>query len=237
MNSVGDRPSAFSILRILSRVFHGVGSFLSRAAVRKNSDDDAKIMDRESAGKLSRLSRRPIRKSIKPVIHLSTVPLFLLLISPISLHDVAWLYERYVCPTASVDFEVTSISYYKETDLSTGASLYFTEVVVTQSDEECSDRAIVKTPIDLRLALEDGSVIDTSWSDSSQTGHGQQTFNFESRCAPEYAQLDLWDKLAGNLNYANNSRAVDDFLLPVMKWVGRVFEFVQNALLSTGVLV
>ena len=181
----------------------------------------------------------------------STILLFLLFLSPpsfcqtlsinnltskefrkinCSIEDIGWLFERYVCGVATVDFAVKSISYYKETDLNTGASSYFTRVVVACNGE-------VKKPIELSLALEDGTVTDTVWSDSSRALTAWQTFEFKTNSAPEYAQLDPRNKIPSDNNYANNSLMVNDFLLPVVKWINRIFYFFQNILLSAGAFV
>ena len=168
---------------------------------------------------------------------ISAVPFFILLISPFSLHDIGWLFDRYICGVNTVDFAVKSISYYKETDLNTNASTFFTQVVVTSSGWTRPDSNNVSAPIDLRLAFEDGTVIDTSWSETGDNIPIRQTFTFKTKSAPVYAQLNPWNKITDDFNYANNSLMVHDFLRPVVKWADRIFDFFQNALLSTGVLV
>ena len=165
------------------------------------------------------------------------IPLFLLLFSPISLKDMGWLFDRYVCGVNTVDFAVKSISYYKETDLNTEASLFFTEVVVSCSGWSRVDSNDVNEQIDLRLGLDDGTVIDTSWSSYAHDAPTSQTFKFKTGAAPAYAQLDPQDKISGDINYANNSLLLRPFLRPVAKWVDRIFVFFQNVLLSAGVLV
>ncbi|HUI31414.1 MAG TPA: hypothetical protein VLX91_14480 [Candidatus Acidoferrales bacterium] len=127
-----------------------------------------------------------------------------------------------------MDFAVKSINFYKETNLNTSASFYFTRVSVTRSGE-------TRASVDLRLGLEDGTVIDTSWADSA--GESSSVFEFKTGSPPEYAQLDPWDKIPNDSNYSNNSLMVEDFLLPVIKWINRVFDFVQNILLSAGAIV
>jgi hypothetical protein len=152
-----------------------------------------------------------------------------------STENIGSLFERYVYQQGDsakgrVDFAVKSIDFYKETNLNTGASSYFTEVMVTRSGE-------AKAAVDLRLGLDDGTVVDTSWSDSGGAAAAQRTFEFKTDSPPEYAQLDPWNKVPNDSNYSNNSLTVNDFLLPVVKWVNRIFDFFQNILLSTGVLV
>ncbi len=147
-----------------------------------------------------------------------------------SVEDFGWLFEKYVCGANYADFAVKSIDYYKETDLNTGASSYFTKVAVACNGE-------VKVPIDLRLALEDGTTVDTTWTDSSRIFTTWQTFEFKTNSPPGYAQLDPLNKIPGDNHYSNNSLTVNDFLLPVVKWSVRFFSFFQNVLLSTGVLV
>lgn len=134
---------------------------------------------------------------------------------------------------AGIDFSVKSISFYRERNLNTGAATYYTRVVVACNCETTE-------PVDLRLALDDGTVIDTCWADSASTAvrdsfpksFCKQEFEFETASAPEYAQLDPWHKIANDRNYSNNSLMVDGSLLPVIKWVGRLFTFFQNILLS-----
>ncbi len=140
------------------------------------------------------------------------------------------VYEQEDSSNGQVDFAVKSIDFFKETNLNTGTSFYFTKVGVTRSGES-------KAPVDLRLALEDGTVIDTSWSDSSGAFMAQQTFEFKTDSAPEYAQLDPGNKIPNDINYSDNSFVVNDFLLPVVKWGNRIFNFFQNVLLSAGMLV
>ena len=149
---------------------------------------------------------------------------------------MGWLFNRYVCECNTFDFAVKSVSYYKETDLATGASLYFTEVTVSCTGWSPKDTCNPFTAIDLRLALNDGTVIDTSWSCCCNYISPRQTFEFKTQSAPAYAQLDPQDKFPGDTNYADNSLTVSDFLAPVVKWAGRIFYFFQNLLLSSGVL-
>jgi hypothetical protein len=138
-----------------------------------------------------------------------------------------YVYQQNGAASGRVNFAVESLNFYKETDLNTGASSYFTKVVVTRDGEEAA-------PIDLRLALHDGTVIDTSWSDSSNASTVSQVFEFQTVSAPEYAQLDPGGKIKNDSDYSDNSLTVADSLLPVVKWIGRVLNFLQNVLLSVG---
>ena len=152
----------------------------------------------------------------------------------ISIGNISSLFERYFQQQDSareeIDFAVKSISFYKETDLGTGASSFFTNVVVNRTGE-------TKVPVDLRLGLEDGTAVDTTWLDTSSTYISWQNFEFRTNSPPQYAQLDPWKKIKTDRHYSNNSLLVNDFSLPVVKWVDRIFEFFQNVLLSSGVFV
>ena len=152
-----------------------------------------------------------------------------------SIENIDSLFQRYVyqqedSARGRVDFAVKSISFYKETDLGTGSSSYFTEVTVARTGE-------TKATLDLRLGLDDGTAVDTSWTDSSETATGQRTFEFKTDSPPEYAQLDPWNKIQNDDDYSDNSLTVNEFLLPVVKWAGRIFNFFQNVLLCAGALV
>ena len=74
----------------------------------------------------------------------------------VSGRNLDWFFNQFIYGTGVVDFAVKSISYYRETDLNTGASTYLTKVVVMRNGE-------VKMPVDLQLSLEDGSAVDTVW--------------------------------------------------------------------------
>ena len=217
MSFVSNQLSAVGVQRFITFSYHGFALTLSK--VKEN------------------FYKGSICRSTNPFLHYSIIPLFLLLISPLSLHDMAWLFDRYIYGVSTVDFAVKGINYYKETDLNTGASTYFTEVTVTCSGWSRADSSDVNMPIELELALNDGTVIDTSWSDSGHDTPAQQTFEFKTNSAPAYARLDPKDKISGDANHANNSLMVHDFLRPVAKWTDRIFAFFQNVLLSTGVLV
>ncbi len=136
-----------------------------------------------------------------------------------------WFFNQLVYGTGTVDFAVSSIDYYRVTDLSTGASSYVTKVVVARNGE-------VKMPVDLRLSLSDGSVEDTVWSGQDR----RQAFTFRSGARPEYAVLDPSNKIPLDTDYANNSRRAEAFLPPVIKWIGRMVNYFQNMLLNIGVL-
>jgi len=140
--------------------------------------------------------------------------------------NLDWFFSQFIYGTNVVDFAVKSISYYRETNLNTGSSSYVTKVVVARNGE-------VTMPVDLRLSLEDDVVIDTVWSGQSRW----QTFEFRTQSAPEYAQLDPWNKIPIDIDYSNNSLRVDAFLLPVVKWVHAILNYFQNMLLNVGVLV
>ncbi len=163
-----------------------------------------------------------------------------------SASDIGALFLHYVFSAGDslsngFDFSIRSITYYKETDLATGTSSYFTRVAVARDGE-------MTVPVDLRLVLVDGAVIDTSWtacdtasSTRFQDGihEGQlweQEFDFKTSSAPEYAQLDPANKIQGDSNYFNNSLAVEGRSLPAVKWISRLFSFFQNLLLSSGVI-
>jgi hypothetical protein len=154
---------------------------------------------------------------------------------------VHYVYQDGDVVNSGIDLSVKSITFYKETNLNTGASSYFTKVVVARSTD-------TKASVDLRLGLEDGTAIDTSWvgndssaysasrGDSSEGSGWMREFEFKTNSAPEYAQIDPWNKIAGDRNYSDNSLMVDSFFLPVVKWIGRVFAFFQNILLTGGVI-
>jgi len=144
------------------------------------------------------------------------------------------LVERYVCgrvdsSAGQIDFAVKSITFYKKTDLSNETSSYFTEVTVA-----CDGK--LNEPIDLRLGLQNGTVVDTSWTDSSGAFSISRIFELETSSAPEYAELDPHHKIQNDSNYSDNSLTVDESILPAIKWINRAFNFFQNILLSVGVV-
>ena len=144
----------------------------------------------------------------------------------VSRQDLTWFFKQFVGGTGTVDFAVKSISYYRETDLGTGASSYFTTVVVAREGE-------VKMPVDVRLTLDDGTAIDTVWNGESRW----QSFSFRTGAPPDYAVVDPTGKIPIDTDYSNNSLRVHSFFLPVLKWVGRIFNYFQNMLLNVGTLV
>ena len=139
--------------------------------------------------------------------------------------DLGWFFSEFIDGTGTVDFAVRSIDYYRETDLSSGASTYITSVTVSRNGE-------IKMPVDLRLSLVDGTTVDTLWSGQSRW----QTFSFRTGVPPEYAVLDPSNKIPIDTDFANNSLRVHPFLTPVLKWVGKIFNYFQNMLLNVGVL-
>ena len=140
--------------------------------------------------------------------------------------NLEWFFKQFVDGTGTVDFAVKSISYYRETDLGTGASNYFTTVIVARNGE-------VKMPVDVRLALDDGTAVDTLWNGESRW----QSFSFKTTAPPDYAVVDPAGKIPLDTNYSNNSLRVHSFFLPVLKWGGRIFNYFQNMLLIMGTLV
>ncbi len=144
----------------------------------------------------------------------------------VSGQKLGWFFEQFVYGTEVVDFAVSSIGYYKETDLSTGTSSYVTKVIVVRNGG-------VKMPVDLRLSLSDGSAVDTVWDGQSRW----QRFTFHSSAPPDYAVLDPFNKIPMDLQYANNSLRVHAILAPVVKWAGRIVSYFQNMLLNVGMIV
>lgn len=144
----------------------------------------------------------------------------------VSKQDLTWFFKQFVDGTGTVDFAVKSINYYRETDLGTGTSSYFTTVVVARDGE-------VKMPVDVRLALDDGTAIDTVWNGESRW----QSFSFKTGAPPDYALVDPAGKIPIDTDYSNNSLRVHSFFLPVLKWAGRIFNYFQNMLLNVGTLV
>lgn len=144
----------------------------------------------------------------------------------ISGQDLSWFFDQFIDGTGTVDFAVKSISYYKETDLSTGASSYVSNVVVMRNGE-------VVMPVDLRLSLDDGSSVDIVWNGKNRW----QSFTFKTAAPPDYAELDPLGKIPIDTDFANNSLRVHSFFMPVIKWVGRILNYFQNMLLNVGALV
>ncbi len=144
----------------------------------------------------------------------------------VSGRNLDWFFNQLVRGTGTVDFSVESISYYRKTDLNSGASTFVTKVVVRRRGE-------VKMPVGLRLALEDGGAVDTVWNGEDR----EQVFRFETIAAPYSAEVDPFQKIPLDVNYSNNSLTVDENLLPVLKWVNRVFVYFQNILLNIGAAV
>lgn len=136
-----------------------------------------------------------------------------------------WFFDQFIGGTGVVDFAVKSIDYYKETNLNSGASTFVTKVVVVRNGQ-------VKMPVDLRLALYDGSSVDTMWNGQDR----RQSFKFRTSSAPSYAQLDPFHKIPIDVDYANNSMTVKEHVAPVLKWVGRILTYFQHILLNVGVL-
>ncbi len=139
--------------------------------------------------------------------------------------DLGWFFNEFIAGTGTVDFAVKAIDYYKETDLGSGASTYVTKVTVIRKGE-------VRMPVDLRLALADGSVVDTVWDGQSRW----QMFNFRTNAAPEFAVIDPSNKIPIDVNYANNSLRVHSYFTPVIKWAARILNYFQNMLLNVGLL-
>jgi hypothetical protein len=156
--------------------------------------------------------------------------IFLGLLIAFSPNDVAWLFDRYVLGMQRAALSIQSISYYKETDLATGEYSYVTKIIVLAESQ-------VKEPIDLRLMLEDGTVIDTTLSDTSCQAIVQSTIEFVTNSKPEWAELDPSNKFPCKKSYSHSSLTVNAFFLPVIKWSARIFNAFQNLLLSTGALV
>ncbi len=139
--------------------------------------------------------------------------------------NLGWFFNQFIYGTGTVDFAVKSIDYYKETDLSSGASTYVTKVVVLRNGE-------VRIPVDLRLSLDNDGAVDTVWNGQSRW----QSFTFRTNAPPEYAVLDPSNKIPMDSDYSNNSLMIHSFLLPVVKWVAKVFNYFQNMLLNIGLL-
>ncbi len=140
--------------------------------------------------------------------------------------NLDWFFSEFIHGTDVVDFAVSSIDYYEETNLNTGTSSYVTKVVVARHGE-------VKMTVDLRLATEDGGAIDTVWDGQDRS----RTFEFRTSSPPTYAVLDPWNKIPIDINYSDNSLLVNDFFLPVVKWAHRILNYFQNMLLNVGVIV
>lgn len=143
----------------------------------------------------------------------------------VSGQNLDWFFNEFAYGSATVDFAVKSIDYYKVTDLSTGMSSYVTRVMVARNGG-------VKMPVDLRLSLSDGSAEDTVWNGQSRW----KAFTFRSGAPPDYAVVDPSNKIPLDTDYANNSRRVNAFLTPVIKWIGRIVSYFQNVLLNIGAL-
>ncbi len=139
--------------------------------------------------------------------------------------DLGWFFDQFIDGTGTVDFGVKSIDYYRETDLSSGASTYVTTVVVTRNGE-------IKMPVDLRLSLDDGSAVDTVWDGQSSW----RSFSFRTSVPPDYAVLDRSGKIPIDMDYADNSLRVHSLLSPVFKWVGKILNYFQNVLMTVGML-
>ncbi len=140
--------------------------------------------------------------------------------------NLAWFFNQFVDGTGTVDFAVKSINYFQETDLGTGASSYYTTVVVARNGE-------VKMPVEVRLALDDGTAVDTLWNGESRW----QSFSFKTSAPPDYAVVDPAGKIPLDTDYSNNSLRLHSYFLPVLKWAGRIFNYFQNMLLNMGTLV
>ncbi len=139
--------------------------------------------------------------------------------------DLGWFFNSFISGTGTVDFAVSSIEYYRETDLAIGTTTYVTSVTVKRNGE-------VKMPVDLRLSLEDGTSVDTLW-DGQARWH---TVVLRTNSLPKYAVLDPEGKIPLDIDYANNSLLVRPSYLPVIKWVARVFNYFQHVLLVMGLL-
>ncbi len=140
--------------------------------------------------------------------------------------DLDWFFNQLVRGSGTVDFGVESISYFRRTDLSSGASTFITEVTVVRKGD-------VKMPVDLRLTLADDNSIDTVWDGKPR----RQVFRFETASAPFSAEVDPFQKIPIDINYSNNSLLVQPDFLPVLKWVNSLLNYFQNILLTVGVLV
>lgn len=143
----------------------------------------------------------------------------------VSGRDLGWFFRQFIDGAGTIDFAVNSVSYYEETDLGTGASCFISKVTVIRKGD-------VKMPVELRLSLEDGTYADTVWDGQSRW----QSFTFRTAAPPVYAVLDPSGKIPIDTDFANNSLRVHSFLLPVIKWAGRILNYFQNMLLNIGTI-
>jgi hypothetical protein len=139
---------------------------------------------------------------------------------------LVWLFNELIEGTGTVDYAISSIDYFRETDLSTNITSYEVKVLVMKNGS-------VTIPIDVRLKLEDGSIIDTTWSGEKRWG----VLKFVVHSVPKFAQVDPFNKIPIDICYSNNSYVINSDMRGIVYWVNQIVSYVQNFLFTFLALI
>lgn len=132
-----------------------------------------------------------------------------------------WFFSDFIDGTGIIDYEVKSVDYFRETDLSTNVTSYVVKVVIVKN-------GTASIPVDVRLGLEDGTVIDTTWDGVG----GWKALKFVVHSIPEFAQVDPFDRILLDINYSNNSYVLDLDLKGIIYWINQMVSYAQNLLFN-----
>jgi len=118
-----------------------------------------------------------------------------------------------------LDYAVGDVESYKD-----DKEQVWTSVVRIRREGE----AIV--PVDVRIRFRDGNTVLKRWDGR----YRWVEYRFERPSEVASVEVDPYQKLLLDINFANNSWQAEPAVQPLLKWTANLLFWIQNLLLSIG---
>lgn len=138
----------------------------------------------------------------------------------ISGQDLNWFFDQFFYGSHVLDYAVGDVESYKED----GKKQVWTSVVKIRREGE----AIV--PVGVRIRFKDGSTVLKHWDGRYRWAE----YRFERPSEVASVEVDPYQKLLLDINFANNSWQAETATRPLLKWTANLLFWIQNLLLSIG---